>query len=112
MKDTRVYRSEDIGSDHYLVCSRIKLRLRKQPNKPRSVRVKYDTVKLKNEDNRRTYTITLRNRYQVLEDEGPEVAENEEAKRNCQMMEKAYTEAAEAVLGRARKRKPWISEES
>lgn len=112
MKDTRVYRSEDIGSDHYLVCSRIKLRLRKQPNKPRSVRGKYDTVKLKNEDNRRTYTITLRNRYQVLEDEGPEVAENEEAERNCQMMEKAYTEAAEAVLGRARKRKPWISEES
>jgi len=25
MKDTRVYRSTDIGSDHYLVCTTVKL---------------------------------------------------------------------------------------
>ena len=73
MKDPKVYRSADTGSDPYLVCTTIKLRLRKQPNKTQSVRVKYDTAKLKNEDTRRTFPITLRNRYQVLEDEWPEV---------------------------------------
>ena len=27
MKDTRVYRSADIGSNHYLVCTTVKLEL-------------------------------------------------------------------------------------
>ena len=31
--DTRVYRSADIGSDHHLVCMKVKLRLRKQQSK-------------------------------------------------------------------------------
>ena len=31
--DTRVYRSADIGSDHHLVCTKVKLRLRKQQSK-------------------------------------------------------------------------------
>ena len=48
----------------------------------------------------------------MLEDKGPEVAEDEEAESGCQVMENAYTEAAEAVSGRARRRKPIISEES
>ena len=50
--------------------------------KTQSVVVKYDTVKLKNEDIRRRFTVALRNRFQVLEDEGPDVAEDEEVERD------------------------------
>ena len=38
MKDTRVYRSADIGSDHYLVCTTVKLRLRSQPRGKKGIR--------------------------------------------------------------------------
>lgn len=48
MKYSRVYRSTDIGSDHYLVCQTVKLRLRNQPKEKKGIRVKYDTTELKN----------------------------------------------------------------
>ncbi|KAJ8360365.1 hypothetical protein SKAU_G00168900 [Synaphobranchus kaupii] len=89
------------------------LKLKKHLKERKSMRVKYDTDKLKSEDILKTFTITLRNRYQVLEDEEPVVDEEEEVERDSQVMEKAYIEVAEAVLGKPRKKKkPWISEES
>ena len=49
----------------------------------------------------------------MLGDEGLSVDEDEEIERDFQVIEKAYTEVAERVLGRLRKReKPWISDES
>ena len=99
MKDTRVYRSADIGSDHYLVCTTAKLRLRSQPKEKKGIRVKYDTTKLKNENILKTFSVALKNRYRVLEDEGLAV-EDEKIERDFEVMEKAYTEVAESVLGR------------
>ncbi len=113
MKDTRVFRSADIGSDHYLVCTTIKLRLKTKPREKKNTRVKYNTTRLKNEAILKTFTINLRNRLQVLEDEETGIEDNEEVERDSQVMEKAYTEVAEATLGRPRtNKKPWISEES
>ena len=113
VNDTRVYRAADIGSDHYLVCTTIKLRLKTQPKEKKNNRVKYDTAKLKEKDILKTFKIQLRNRYQVLEEEAPEVEEDEEVERDSERMERAYVEVAEAVLGRPRKKKkPWISEKS
>ena len=66
MKDTRVYRSADIGNENIL----------------------------------KTFSIALKNRYQVLEDEGLKVEEDEEIERDFQVMERASTEVAERVLGR------------
>ena len=100
MKDTRVYRSADIGSDHYLVCTTVKLRLRSQPKEKKGIRVKYDKTKLKNENILKTFSVALKNRYRVLEDEGLAVEEDEKIERDFQVMEKAYTEVAESVLGR------------
>ncbi|PFX13664.1 hypothetical protein AWC38_SpisGene22233 [Stylophora pistillata] len=49
----------------------------------------------------------------VLENEETTVEENEEVEQDYQVMKKAYTEVAELVLGRPRKKKkPGISEES
>ena len=69
MEDTKVYRSADIGSDHYLVCATVKPRLRKDPEQKGNVRVKYDISKLTEEDVRNTFSIKLRNRFQALEQE-------------------------------------------
>ena len=60
MKDTRVYRSADIGSDHYLVCTTVKWRLRSQPKEKKGIRVKYDTTKLKNENILKTFSVALK----------------------------------------------------
>ncbi|CAJ1053313.1 putative craniofacial development protein 2-like [Xyrichtys novacula] len=111
VNDTRVHRSADIGSDHYLVCTTIKLRLKKRHKERKSTRIKYDTAKLKNQIILKTFAIHLRNRYHILEEEGQGV-EYEEVECDFQVMERAYVEVAEAVLGTPRKKKPWLSEES
>ena len=57
--DTRVYRSADIGSDHHLVCTKVKLKLRKQQSKEQeSTRARYDTNKLKEKNVLETFKIT------------------------------------------------------
>ena len=38
-----------LGSDHYLVCMKVKLRLRNEPKREKSMRVRYDTAKLRDE---------------------------------------------------------------
>ena len=112
VKDSRVYRSADIGSDHHLVCIKINLKLKNKPKNNEHTRTKYDTTKLQSKDILKKYTTTVRNRYQLLEDEGT-TEENEEIERDFEVMEKAYTEVASEVLGRPRKKKkPWISNES
>ena len=102
-----------IGSDHHLVCTVVKLRLSKQTAGKKRCRVKYDTARLRNEEVLRRFNVALQNRYQVLENEETAVEESEEVEQDFEVMKKAYTEVAESVLGRPRKKKkPWISEES
>ena len=61
----------------------------------------------------KTFSIALRNRYYVLEDEGLVVAKEEEIESDFQVMEKGYTEVAERVQGRLRKRKElWIKSQN
>ena len=63
--DTRV-RSADIGSDHHVVWTKVKLRTGKQqPKEQESIRARYDTNKLKEKNVLVTFMITLQNRYQV-----------------------------------------------
>ena len=113
MKDMRVCRSADIESDNHLLCTALKLKKTKQTTEKKRCRGKYDTAKLRNEEVLRRFNIALQNRYQVLENEQRTVEENEEVEQDFQVMKKAYTEVAESVLGKPRKKKkPWISEES
>ena len=72
--------------------------------------MKYNTAKLENEQVPKTFNVTLSNWYEALENEEPEVEEEEEVVR---VMKKAHTEASERVLGRPqKKKKPWISKGS
>ncbi|XP_060069052.1 craniofacial development protein 2-like [Ylistrum balloti] len=112
VKDTRVFRSADIGSDHLLVCTTVKLRLRKQCKEKRCERVKYDIEKLKDADTVRRFNIAVRNRFQVLDNEEFD-REEDEVERKFRVIQKTYTETAKEILGRPRKKKkPWISEAS
>lgn len=114
VKDIRVYRSTDIGSDHYLVCTTEKFRLKRAPRQRTNNRVKYETSKLRDEDVLKAFNITLKNRYQILEQEEEVSGEDHrEVERDFEVMRKAYTKVADAVLAKPRKKKkPWISEES
>ncbi|XP_060080646.1 uncharacterized protein LOC132560005 [Ylistrum balloti] len=100
---------QNIGSDHLLVCTTVKLRLRKQYKEKRCERVKYDIEKLKDADTVRRFNIAVRNRFQVLDDEEFD-REEDEVERKCRVIQKTYTETAEEILGRPRKKKKsWIS---
>ena len=87
------------------------MKLSEQTTENKRCRVKYDTARLRNEEVLRRFHIALQNRYQVLENEETAVEENEKVEQDFQVMKKAYTEVAESVLGRPRK-KSWISEGS
>ena len=92
--DTRVYRSADIGRDHYLVCTTTKLRLKKALARRSNNRVKYETSKLKDKNARGEFKITPRDRYEVLEEEEKFANEENEVERDFHVMKKAYIEVA------------------
>ena len=87
--DTRVMRSADVASDHYLVRSTIRLKLKRAPV-TKSTRRKFDTHKLQNNDICRKFSIQLKNRFQVLEVKEPMTDEEkeEEVERKSEIMEK------------------------
>ena len=64
--DTRVYRGADVGSDHYLVVAKIRLKLRRV-SKP-STRRKLAVDHLKDETTQNNLRLNLQNRYKVLAD--------------------------------------------
>ena len=58
----------------------------------------YRSADIGNENILKTFSRALKNRYQVLEDEGLTIEEDDEIERDFQVMERAYTEVAERVL--------------
>ena len=115
--DTRSMRSADVASDHYLVRSTIRLKLKRAPV-TKSTKKKFNTQKLQNNDIHRRFNIQLKNRFQALAveeaitEEGEE-EEGDEGERKSEIIEKAYVKTAEEVLGyKKNKNKPWLSQEA
>ena len=113
MLDTRAMRSADVASDHYLVRSTIRLKLKRAPATKRTTK-RFDTQKLQNHDIHRRFTIQLKNRFQAITveeqmiDEGDE--QEDQVERKSEIMEKAYVKTAEDVLGyKKKKNKPYGS---
>ncbi|XP_072018662.1 uncharacterized protein [Amphiura filiformis] len=102
-------RGADIYSDHQLVCTKLKIKL-KRKQQPKVTRRKCDTTKLQQTTIRSKFKIELKNRFDVLQDY-EDVEESVEKK--WQNFENAYKETAQKVLGYKKKgQKPWISKES
>ncbi|XP_068704802.1 craniofacial development protein 2-like [Montipora foliosa] len=115
--DTRAIRSADNASDHRLVCTKLRLKLKAAPKRRGIRRTGYDTKKLQNDGCRRQFRLELRNRFEILQREEPkddETAQPEaELGKANGILEKAYNMTAKKVLGyKTRKLKPWISKES
>ncbi|CAH1248758.1 Hypp8389 [Branchiostoma lanceolatum] len=109
--DVRVYRGADVGSDHHLVVSKIRLKLRATPPTKKRHKV-FDTHKLHTPEIKHEFALELRNRFQALEnleDEG----EQDIVETTWNTITKVYSETAEKVLGyRKRKDKEWITPET
>ena len=90
--DTKVMRRADVYSDHYLVRTRIRMKLAKAHGKKKA-RVRFDVFKLRSEEIRRRYNIEVKNRFQGLGD-----TEDSEEGHNKILV--TYRDAAEKVIGR------------
>jgi endonuclease/exonuclease/phosphatase family metal-dependent hydrolase len=109
LMDSRVQRGADSGSDHYLVRTRIKLRLSTHKNKKKTS-PKFDVSQLKDEKIKMEFRTTLRKKLQknrIEEDNKDNIEEIWDKQRD------AYVKTAEEVLGHHKGRsKPWIQERS
>jgi hypothetical protein len=102
--DSRVQRGADVNSDHYLVRTRIRLRLSTHRNKNK-VKPRLDVERLKDEETKKKYCEAVRSKLEENRRESEDIGELWEQQRN------AYVKSAEEVLGyRKGKNKPWISE--
>ena len=102
--DTVVGRGADVGSDHYLVETRLKLKLKRSPREKEG-RTRFDMQKLRDDEIRNEYNIKVRNRFQVLE--GLKEEENTDQTNN--RMESIYVATTKEVLGTAKRTtKPWL----
>ncbi|XP_045158250.2 craniofacial development protein 2-like [Mercenaria mercenaria] len=104
--DTRAMRGADVSSDHELIRSKIRIKLRKPKQKANTCRKKYDTTKLQQPEKRRAFSLELKNRFQVLE-------ELDSVENIWESMEKGYIETANNILRiKENGQKPWISKDS
>ena len=106
VQDCRVQRGADTNSDHYLVRTKIKLRLSSHRSNKKA-KPRLDVRRLKDEDTRKKYYEAVRTKLEENRTESEDIEEVWEHQKN------AYVKAAEEVLGyRKGKNKPWISEDS
>ena len=107
LQDVKAFRGADIGqTDHYLLISKVRLKLKKERKNTRSP--VFDSGKLVEPSVKREFVQTLENKLQAP------LESNEEGVEGIWItIKKAYTETAEEVLGRRRRRREeWISQEA
>ena len=114
--DTRAIRSAYVASDHHLVCTKLRLKLKVVPERRRIRRTGYDIQKLENDWCRRQFRLDLRNRFEILQKEELEDDETDEPEAELEkangILEKAYNMTPKKVLGYTTKKvKQWISKE-
>ena len=67
MQDVRTFRGADVGTDHYLVGGKLKLKLKKVDKK--AIIKPYDVKKLQEQSKRQELELEINNRFQLLQDE-------------------------------------------
>ena len=96
-RDTISYRGADSGSDHYLVITTVRLRLRGIVKNTSNAR-RYDTAKLRIPEVKRRFLIKLRNGFSCLAYESTEGNEPDIETQWANIKE-SYKKTAEEVLG-------------
>ncbi|KAK2179617.1 hypothetical protein NP493_480g03044 [Ridgeia piscesae] len=96
MQDVRVQRVADAASDHHLVLARMKMKLKKREVK-KSTRTPYNMDFLKDRLTTETFRLTVRNKYEALQDlldEG-----NMDIDTQWQQIKEMWTSTCSEVLG-------------
>ena len=101
--DVRVKRGADINSDHHLLVGECRMKLAAKKKTDNKVQRRFEVRKLQNTKIRQELGISLRNRFQALE-EGKHIDEKWTRCKN------AITDTCEQVLGcREARKKDWIT---
>ena len=124
VQDTKTYRGADVGSDHKLIITKVKLTLSSTRKKQEGT-LRYEESKLTVPEVRQQFQIELRNTFSILQtpnqnnmdtDNHQNSEPSDPANRieqRWQKIKNAYTETAMNVLGRRKKKcQSWISTES
>jgi hypothetical protein len=101
-----VRRGADAASDHHLLTARLKLKL-KRTDRQTAGRTKYNVNLLKEHTTQSAFTVSLKNRFQVLQEL---ITENPDAHDLWKRTKDNITETCQEVLGPKKKQhKDWIS---
>ena len=110
MQDVRVHRGADAASDHHLVLTKLKLKLKSRDEK-RNNRTRYNVEFMNDKERMETFRLTLSNKYDTIQDLLDE--ENMEVNPHWECLKKTWTSTCEEVLGKKkRQHKDWISVET
>ena len=109
-KDVRVMRGADVASDHHLVVTQIRLRLKKFKNQRRDQN-KYNVGLLRERSKQESFRLSLANRYAPLQ----ELTEDDsiDIETHWKHSKELWIGTCEEVLGKKRvNHKEWISEDT
>ena len=103
LQDVRVLRGADVGSDHYLIRVKLKLKLRKVKKREQRSPL-LDVNKLKDPVIRKTFQLEVKNKFNILQDK---------QELDIDDFNTVLVEAGKKTLGlRKRKKEEWISTET
>ena len=107
-RDVRVLTGADVSSDHHLVVTAVRLRLKKYTDANSNTRTKYNLELLRNKDTQTAFQISLSNRFQLLQglidDSETDLETQWEESKNL------WRDTCEEVLGKKKaQHKEWIS---
>ena len=113
LRDVKVRRGADIGSDHHLVTACLKLKL-KSAGRLTKGRSRFDVSQLKHPNVRKSFILEVRNRFEALvELNGREDINDEGVNKNWEKIVTAYNDRSKTCPGcRQRKPKEWMSSDT
>ncbi|KAK7113089.1 hypothetical protein V1264_012440 [Littorina saxatilis] len=110
LQDVRVRRGADVASDHHLLVASLKLKLKRNQTDASDRRVKYNIRLLKDPKTKEQFSLTLKNRFEVLQ----ELLEEEDSVSNrWQKVKETLRSSCQQVVGPNKpQQKEWITPET
>ena len=106
-RDVRMMRGADVSSDHHLLMTTVRLRL-KRFTTVNSTRTKYNVGLLRDKDTQTAFQISLSNRFQPLRELGED--DETDIEKQWELRKKLWQDTCEEVLGKKKtQHKEWIS---
>ncbi|KAI8484441.1 hypothetical protein Bbelb_378740 [Branchiostoma belcheri] len=109
LQDVRVMRGADVPSDHHLLATAVRLRLKNhKPKRTTKPRRRFNVGLLRNEDVQTSFQLNLFNRFQALQDQLE--SEDMDIETQWQHTKETWLGTCEEVLGRKKpEHKEWMS---